>query len=352
MNESTTANPSSLTILIPVYNDWCALTELIPAIDQALASTDCRAQLLVINDGSQTPPPEHWPQPLVHIYRIQVIPLRRNLGHQRAIAIGLACAWDASPGQPILVMDGDGEDRPADIPALLAAYKTHQADAVIFAARRRRSESAVFIAGYHLFRLLHRLLVGFDVRVGNFSLIPPKHLQALMVAGELWNHYAAAVFKLKVPRRLVPTDRGRRLHGNSKMNLPALVRHGLSALSVHSDTISARLMVIAGLATIMAVLAIALLLPVAMICGLSVLWMALAATCVGLIVLTQVDAVVVLFAFLTLATRESPSFLPIRDYQWFLLDSQNTPSADNTVTNDDDQSVSRSSAQSNGRDMR
>ena len=89
------------------------------------------------------------------------------------------------------------------------------------------------------------LLTGIPVRVGNFSVIPAAQLRRLVVVSELWNHYAAAVFKARTPKATVPTARAPRLAGRSRMNFVDLVTHGLSALSVHSELIGVRLLVVA-----------------------------------------------------------------------------------------------------------
>ena len=77
-----------------------------------------------------------------------------------------------------------------------------------------------------------------------------------MYSSELWNHYAAAVLKTRLPYTSVPTIRGRRLQGDSRMGFVSLAVHGLSALSVFSDTLGVRLLVasVAGLGSLMVLL--------------------------------------------------------------------------------------------------
>ncbi len=124
-----------------------------------------------------------------------VLRLRRNLGHQRAIAIGLAYLEAESPAcQLVVVMDSDGEDDPQDVPRLIARAVQTEQQAIIFAERTKRSESLPFQICYHLYRLVHRVLTGRSVRVGNFSVIPRQRLESLVATSELWNHYAAAAF--------------------------------------------------------------------------------------------------------------------------------------------------------------
>ena len=89
----------------------------------------------------------------------------------------------------------------------------------------------MFRAFYLFYRLLHWLLTGRVVRVGNFSVLPASALSRLVVMSELWNHYAGAVFRSKLPYERIPTDRGVRLGGRSHMRLIDLVVHGISGIA-------------------------------------------------------------------------------------------------------------------------
>ena len=161
--------------------------------------------------------------------------------------MGLCYAHEHRPAA-VVVMDGDGEDDPADLPTLLGAFDAAGGRRIIFAGRARRSESLAFRAFYQLYKALHRLLVGRAVKVGNYAVVPAAALGRLVTAAELWNHFAAAVVKARLPFDVVPTRRGRRYAGDSQMNFIALVIHGLSALSVFAETIGVRLLVaLAGL---------------------------------------------------------------------------------------------------------
>ena len=95
-----------------------------------------------------------------------------------------------------------------------------------------------------MYRLIHFLLTGVQVQVGNFSVIPATVLRRLVAVSELWNHYAAAVYKAKLPMALIPAQRNCRLEGSSRMNLVALVVHGLSAMAVFGDRIGVRLLMV------------------------------------------------------------------------------------------------------------
>lgn len=308
-----------LLILMPLYNDWDAVGLLLPSLDRVLAGAGLIANVLLVDDGSTVRPPAHWnAQAWRALGRIEVLALRRNVGHQRAIAIALAFVEQHLSPDVLFVMDGDGEDAPEDIPRLLACLNQNDGNKVVFAERTRRSETVTFRAFYALYRWAHVLLTGIPVRVGNFSVIPSSQLRRLVVVSELWNHYAAAVFKARVPRTSVPTVRAPRLAGRSRMNFVDLVTHGLSALSVHSELIGVRLLVVT--ATLIGVMASGLVGVLAIRFFTDLAIPGWASTVVGLllVLLLQAAAFAAFFAFLVLHARSQPTFIPLRDYDYFV----------------------------------
>jgi hypothetical protein len=308
-----------LLVLIPIYNDWAAAGLLLPRLDQVLADTNLTADVLLIDDGSTTGIPADWPG---HDWRaldcIEVLALRRNVGHQRAIAIALAFVERHRSPDVVVVMDGDGEDAPEDVPRLLACLHENERSTVVFAERTRRSESVLFRVFYALYRWAHRLLTGIPVRVGNFSAIPFRLLRRLVVVSELWNHYAAAVFKARLPRASVPSERAPRLAGKSRMNYVDLVMHGLSALSVHAELVGVRLLVVTAIVVSAMVSALLATVGVRIFTPLAMPEWTSTAVGVLLIVLLQVLAFTSLFAFLVLHARSQPTFIPVRDYEYFV----------------------------------
>jgi len=171
---------------------------------------------------------------------------------------------------------------------------------------------------YALYRWMHRMLTGIPVRVGNFSVIPFRLVRRLVVVSELWNHYAAAVFKARLPRASVPTERAQRLAGKSRMNFVDLVMHGLSALSVHAELVGVRLLVVT--AIVVSVMLIALLATLGLRVFTPLTMPAWTSTAVGvvLILMIQVLGLTLLFAFLVLHARSHPTFIPVRDYEYFV----------------------------------
>ena len=144
---------------------------------------------------------------------ITVVHLLRNLGHQRAIAIGLAVVCRRFPQSTVCVMDGDGEDDPKDIPRLMEKCRQTGYRAVVFAERRRRSEGVVFTACYHAYRSVHWLLTGIAVRFGNFSVIPFCCLQRLVVVLGVVEPLRRCRCEGKTPLRTSAVASGRSHHG-------------------------------------------------------------------------------------------------------------------------------------------
>ncbi|RUL83078.1 glycosyltransferase [Tautonia sociabilis] len=308
---------SPLVVLIPVFNDWEALQLLLPELDRVLLAHGLSADVLIVDDGSTTAPGSPF-SGYRALGRVSILGLKRNLGHQRAIAIGLAFVADRLPScECLVVMDGDGEDDPRDIPRMLDRFRAEGGRAIVFADRTRRSESLKFQVFYKLYRITHRLLTGFDVRVGNFSVIPRRSLESLAVVSELWNHYAAAAFNSRQPHCSVPTQRAKRLQGEPRMNFVRLVVHGLSAISVHSELIGVRLLVVSLGLIALDVLAVAIVVAVRLTTELAIPGWATTAVGISVILLAQAVMLALLFCFVTLSGRQGLTFLPIRDYAYF-----------------------------------
>src|SRR5688572_13108809 len=115
---------SPLLILIPVFNEWELLAALMARIDAALSDARLSAEIVLLDDGSTSEcEGQLHLTDLATVESVEILRLARNLGHQRAISIGLAWASESRPGRTIVIMDGDGEDNPADIPKLLARFQ-------------------------------------------------------------------------------------------------------------------------------------------------------------------------------------------------------------------------------------
>ena len=237
-----------IVVVVPVFNDWDSVQKLVASFPPVEAT----CHVLIVDDGSTEQALDDWELP-ASITSADILSYDINQGHQRAIASGICEAVRRIPHDYLLVMDGDGEDDPASIPALLEEQLAHP-EAIIVASRGLRTEGLKFKIFYAVFKRLFAALTGWKLDFGNFSLMPAKHAHSLAMMPELWNHYPSAVIRSGRPLHRVTTNRGERYFGTSKMNFLSLVSHGLSALGNFFDVIFVRLLWFASLFTAGAVL--------------------------------------------------------------------------------------------------
>jgi len=309
----------SIVVLIPVLDDWQAMSLLIPRLAAALRPVAVRAGLLIVDDGSTESAAEGLAQARRDGFDwVRVLRLRRNLGHQRAIAVGLCYVDEHLECDAVVVMDGDGEDQPEDVGRLVARERAEPGAPIVFAERQRRVEGLTFRAFYMLYRMLHRPLTGRSVKVGNFSLVPRVRLQTLTVVSELWIHYAASVLRSRQPTCGVPVNRGRRLDGRSRMNFVSLVVHGLSAISVYSDVVFTRLVMATALLATFGVIGLVVLLSLKLGKTYDVPSWAPIAAAFLLLVLIQAGTFIASLVFVVLGTRQQSAIIPRRDYGYYI----------------------------------
>ena len=308
----------SITILMPVFNDWSAVDLLLKELDQVCAEANVRPRVVLINDRSteQSGSFLSWtPQSLA---QVEIVDLRCNVGHQRALCVGVTHVHQEYPGSTLLMMDADGEDSPKYIPSLFKRFDAEKHEKAVFAERGRRMENLVFKLFYQLYRAVHFLLVGFDIRIGNFSVLPPMLLDPLLHSSDFWNHYAATVVKLKLPMATVRIDRAKRLRGRSQMSFARLIIHGLSAMSVYGEIIGARILMLSSAVVILGFLASLVVIGIKLLTTLAIPGWATTATGLLLVLILQVGTIALLFTLGVLGFRGMQVFIPIRDCPAFI----------------------------------
>ncbi len=234
-----------LRIVVPVYNDWPSFRILLRELDQVAARLPCRVFVTAVDDGSTAVPDQTYNSfvDTQHLAGAEILHLAGNVGHQRAIAIGLCVAVTDGDFDAVIVMDADGEDPPQMIEHLLRSIG-QQTDFCIVARRRKRTETVLFKLSYLVYKTIFKLTTGKTVNFGNFSLLSRSYARRLVLVSDLWNNLPAAILRSRLPVTSVPVDRGRRYEGASKMNFTSLVVHGLSGISVYADTIFIRLLLL------------------------------------------------------------------------------------------------------------
>lgn len=304
---------------MPVFDDFAAASAVCQALDDALSrDAHVEARVLLLDDGSPGGL-DGWSSFTPRcLSSIAVLRLRRNLGHQRAIAVGLCHLADASASDTVVVMDADGEDRPTDVPLLLDELR-RTPNTMIFAERRKRLEGSVFQLGYLAYRLLHRVLTGIPVRVGNFSVLPASALPRLVCMSELWNHYAGTALRSRFPQRRLPLDRGSRVHGHSRMGgLIPLVTHGIAGIATFHDVVATRILV-ASFALI-ALLSAGMAAVVGVRFGTNLAIPGWATYTLSILLVLSIQVATFAFGLVLslISTRPTATFIPCRDYGVFV----------------------------------
>jgi polyisoprenyl-phosphate glycosyltransferase len=314
-------DPRPIAIVVPVYNDWAAFRILAREIDAVLVAADLYAEFIVVDDGSWQSGESVLAEVAGAAQRLSLRPvvLATNLGHQRAIAVGLVqSSARASTYRVVVVMDGDGEDRPEHIPLLVAEAEAYPGS-VICAQRRRRFEGSRFALGYGLFKFVFRLCTGRRIDFGHYCAIPPAHLARLVHAPALWSHFAASLIRSGLPLHRVPLDRGWRYAGRSTMNATALIRHGLNAIAVFEDICLVRLLVLLAAFGCGVVIAMVGVVLVRFCTDLAMPGWATNAGGLLLVVLFQAALLAATAAAAHLNRRALPEIVPARDAHRFLL---------------------------------
>jgi len=303
--------------VVPVFNDWESFVRLLDALDGVAGGLDAVLSVVAVDDGSLLPPPELPVDGYRNLVGVELVRLRCNLGHQRAIAIGLAECARCERFSHVVVMDADGEDRPADVAALLAE-SLRRPEAIVVAARARRTEGPVFRAAYLVYRLFFRLLTGRTIDFGNFSALPIAVVRRLVFMPECWNHLAATLVKSRLPLARVATPRGTRYAGRSSMNLVALVAHGFSAFSVFIETAITRLLLFFGFTSVLSIAAALVAVMLRLGTSLAIPGWATNVFGLSMVVFLQSLTLAAVVLFSVLSSRSSVPFLVGRQGEDFI----------------------------------
>ncbi|WP_149241108.1 glycosyltransferase [Dyadobacter sp. 32] len=302
-------------IVIPQFNDWEALNLLIQKINEDLNEEILlNCTLLIVDDCSSKN--QHVPFIKFNGRQIKLISLYRNLGHQKAIAIGLSYVAENLDATRVIVMDADGEDAPADINKLVAKSFT-EPDKIIFAQRNKRTENLLFRAFYVIYKMVFKMLTGKVITFGNFSLIPKPRLQNLVRVSEIWNNYPGGIIKSRIPYASIPTDRATRLAGESKMNFVSLILHGLSAISVMIDTTAVRILIFSVFMSGVALAFIFIILFLKIIGNATPGWASTLGSTL-LILMLQSFLISLFLVFMVLQYRSQQHFIPAVHYRDFV----------------------------------
>ncbi len=219
-----------IVVLIPIYNDWKSLSKLLEEISSQMQSIDCQISVIVINDSS-TEKQSIYASNIENLLNIKILNMRENRGHARCIATGLKYVFENEEFDYVIPMDGDGEDRPEEIKNFIE-FLNYNPDKPVVGERIKRSESLFFKFCYSIHKILTFAFTGQSIKFGNYTCLPKSTVEKMINNKATWSSFSGALAMLEKERSVVPSIRGSRYFGPSKMSFKNLVIHSLSIISV------------------------------------------------------------------------------------------------------------------------
>ena len=223
-----------IKILIPLYNDWQSTFQLINEIDQLQIDKNFNISIFIVNDASNYDRAEETKN-FQNIESIKILNMKKNQGHARCIATGLKYIFQKEDFDYIIPMDGDGEDRPEEIREFINQIK-NSSDKPIVGERVKRSENLIFRICYQLHKLITLTFTGKLIKFGNFTCLPKSTVEKLIKDKATWNSFSGSLTKVEDNLISIPSTRGKRYFGPSKMSFYNLIKHSLSIISVFRKT--------------------------------------------------------------------------------------------------------------------
>ena len=230
-----------IIILIPIYNDWQSVFKLLENIDLEITGLDVEFSVLIVNDASTEQRP-NINLNLNNLISIKVINMKENRGHARCNAAGLKYINEKEDFDYVIPMDGDGEDRPEELLSLIEKAKEYS-DTVITADRVKRSEGVFFKFCYLVHKYLTFIFTGQSIKFGNYTCLPKSAVIRMVEEAATWSSFSGSLSKIAKERKSVPSTKGPRYFGPSKMSFVNLLKHSLSIIAVFKTTLLIRSMV-------------------------------------------------------------------------------------------------------------
>ena len=225
-------------ILIPVYNDWQSVSELLNNIDHNISGIDHEISVIIVNDASNHDRKEE-DKTFENIHSIKILNMKINQGHARCIATGLKYIYEKEDFDYIIPMDGDGEDRPEEIKDFINQIQNSNSKPIV-GKRVKRSEGLFFKICYEFHKLITLTFTGKSIKFGNYTCLPKTTVEKMINEKATWNSFSGSLSKLEKDLFEIPSIRGDRYFGPSKMSFANLLKHSISIISVFKKTVLIR----------------------------------------------------------------------------------------------------------------
>jgi len=225
-------------ILISIYNDWKSIIKLLENIDLQIADWNAEVQILMMNDASTQVMPK-IELSFKNIKKVRIMNMKKNKGHARCNATGLKFLTEKENFDYVVLMDGDGEDRPEELTLLFKKSQENPLKTVT-ANRIDRSEGPFFKFLYKCHKILTYIFTGKLIKFGNYSCLPKTDVAKLAKQACIWSSFTGSVTKIISDRISISSIRGKRYFGPSKMNFFNLLLHSFSIIAVFKKTVIIR----------------------------------------------------------------------------------------------------------------
>ena len=229
---------NKIKILIPVYNDWQSVFKLLENINVEVTKLDSEFSVIIVNDASTKNRPEITFD-LENLKSVQIINMKENRGHARCNAAGLKYINEKEDFDYVIPMDGDGEDRPEELSLLIKKIKSYP-DLAVTAERVKRSEGFIFRFCYLAHKYLTFVFTGQNIKFGNYTCLSKIIVNKLVNEKAIWSSFSGSLAKVAKDRKSIPSIRGKRYFGLSKMSFINLLKHSLSIIAVFKTTLLIR----------------------------------------------------------------------------------------------------------------
>ena len=229
---------SKIKILIPVYNDWQSVFKLLENINSEVSKLEDECSVIIVNDAS-TEKRTELKTNFYNLKSIHIINMKENKGHARCNAAGLKHINEKEDFDYVIPMDGDGEDRPEELNLLIKKIKEYP-DTVVIAERVKRSEGFIFKFCYLAHKYLTFIFTGQTIKYGNYTCLPKSIVVKLVNESATWSSFSGSLAKISKDRISIPSERGTRYFGPSKMSYLNLLKHSLSIIAVFKITLLIR----------------------------------------------------------------------------------------------------------------
>ena len=223
-----------IKILIPVYNDWQSASKLLDEIDNNISDLNHEISVIIINDSS-THDRQEEQKGFKNLHSIKILNMKINQGHARCIATGLKYIFEKEDFDYVIPMDGDGEDRPEEIKEFINQIDNSNNNPIV-GERVKRSEKIIFKICYQLHKLITLTFTGKSIKFGNYTCLPKSTVEKMIKEKATWNSFSGSLKKIENNLLPIPSTRGSRYFGPSKMSFFNLIKHSLSIMSVFRKT--------------------------------------------------------------------------------------------------------------------